>query len=267
MADDETSTVNSCEGNVSSSHGKKRHRSSKRERKAGSTKSKRRKRSTSRHKRSRSDIDVSKSESDHSTTSSSTDGEDEDALSTSSSEKHSRRKKDRHHKSKKRKRERKSKSNKHKSKKVKKSRKRRGMDGDSSDSNDHDDNVDPKQSMKPMKPMEQGNKVPDKALIDGSDVARQDSRDKVTDPNSNPVPNETRRKIMAPMSREQYEKEQSIIREVYDEESGRWRLVRGSGEIIERIVSREDHQRINQRATNSDGSSFSKNIYNALHGR
>ena len=29
------------------------------------------------------------------------------------------------------------------------------------------------------------------------------------------------------------------MREVFDEESGRWRLVKGSGEIIERIVSRD----------------------------
>ena len=67
---------------------------------------------------------------------------------------------------------------------------------------------------------------------------------------------------MAPMSREQYEALQSQIREVYDEESGRYRLVRGTGEIIERIVSRDDHQSINQRATRGDGASFSKQIMN-----
>ena len=78
---------------------------------------------------------------------------------------------------------------------------------------------------------------------------------------------EERRARMVPMSREQFEKEQSVVREVYDEESGRVRLVRGSGEIIERIVSRDDHQRINQRATRGDGSSFSKHIYQALQRR
>ena len=40
------------------------------------------------------------------------------------------------------------------------------------------------------------------------------------------------------------------------------RLVRGTGEIIERIVSRNDHQRINQIATRNDGLSFSMNIAN-----
>lgn len=68
---------------------------------------------------------------------------------------------------------------------------------------------------------------------------------------------------MVPMSKEQYDKEQSKIREVFDEESGRYRLVRGSGEIIERIVSRDDHQRINQTATRGDGLSFSKHVFSA----
>ena len=70
--------------------------------------------------------------------------------------------------------------------------------------------------------------------------------------------------MMAPKSREEYEAEQSRVREVYDPESGRYRLVRGSGEIIERIVSRQDHQRINQQATRGDGMSFSRGVYDAL---
>lgn len=68
---------------------------------------------------------------------------------------------------------------------------------------------------------------------------------------------------MVPMSREQYEAQQSQIREVFDPESGRWRLVRGTGEIIERIVSRTDHAAINQRATQDDGSSFARSVYQA----
>jgi Nuclear RNA-splicing-associated protein len=60
---------------------------------------------------------------------------------------------------------------------------------------------------------------------------------------------------------EQYDAEQSKIREVYDEESGRYRLVRGSGEIIERIVSQADHARINQAATKGDGASYARNIF------
>ena len=73
-------------------------------------------------------------------------------------------------------------------------------------------------------------------------------------------------KGMVPMSKEQYEAEQSKVREVYDEESGRYRLVRGSGEIIERIVSQSDHARINQAATRGDGASFSRSIFHASSG-
>lgn len=71
-------------------------------------------------------------------------------------------------------------------------------------------------------------------------------------------PDATKRRVMVPMTKEQYEAEQSKVRQVYDPESGRYRLVRGSGEIIESIVSREDHLRINQQATRGDGASFSR---------
>ena len=72
---------------------------------------------------------------------------------------------------------------------------------------------------------------------------------------------------MVPMSREQYETQQNTIREVYDEESGRYRLVRGTGEIIERIVSRSQHASINQQATRGDGNSFARGIYGAVSRR
>lgn len=72
-----------------------------------------------------------------------------------------------------------------------------------------------------------------------------------------------KRNAMVPMTREQHEAQQSQIREVYDEESGRYRLVRGTGEIIERIVSRSEHSAINQRATRGDGSSFMRSVYRA----
>jgi hypothetical protein len=77
------------------------------------------------------------------------------------------------------------------------------------------------------------------------------------------VESQAKSQRMVPMSREQYEAQQSQIREVYDPESGRYRLVRGTGEIIERIVSRADHAAINQQATQGDGSSFARSIYRA----
>jgi hypothetical protein len=77
--------------------------------------------------------------------------------------------------------------------------------------------------------------------------------------------NQSKRRAMMPMSKEEYDKEQSKIREVYDPLSGRVRLVRGSGEIIERIVSSAAHRQINSLATSGDGYAFSKGIYDKLN--
>lgn len=77
------------------------------------------------------------------------------------------------------------------------------------------------------------------------------------DPPQNEKPKK-KRAMMVPMSKAEYDKQQSQVRQVYDEETGRYRMVRGTGEIIESIVSRADHQRINQQATRGDGASFSR---------
>lgn len=60
----------------------------------------------------------------------------------------------------------------------------------------------------------------------------------------------------APMTKEQFEKEQSVVKRVYDPDTGRHRLVKGSGEIIEEIVSRERQKQINKHATRNEGVSF-----------
>lgn len=63
-------------------------------------------------------------------------------------------------------------------------------------------------------------------------------------------------KAMAPMTKEEWEKKQNVIRKVYDEETGRYRLIKGDGEVIEEIVSRERHKEINKQATKGDGEYF-----------
>jgi hypothetical protein len=73
-------------------------------------------------------------------------------------------------------------------------------------------------------------------------------------------PQSQSRRCMKPMTREQYEQEQSQIRSIYDVESGRVRLIRGTGEIIESIVPKSQHHRINQIATRTDGSTYTRNI-------
>lgn len=64
----------------------------------------------------------------------------------------------------------------------------------------------------------------------------------------------------APETKEAYEKRQSILRRVVDEETGRTRLIKGDGEIIEEMVTRERHQQINKQATKTDAQNFEKNI-------
>ena len=65
------------------------------------------------------------------------------------------------------------------------------------------------------------------------------------------------------MTQQQYQQLQSQIREVIDPHTGRKRLVRGTGEIIERIVSREEHLALNQKATLGDGRGFAMDIARA----
>ncbi|XP_058443561.1 ADP-ribosylation factor-like protein 6-interacting protein 4 [Malaya genurostris] len=62
----------------------------------------------------------------------------------------------------------------------------------------------------------------------------------------------------APETREQYEARQSVIRRVVDPETGRSRLVKGDGEIIEECVSRTRHQDFNRQATAGDGAEFQR---------
>ncbi|XP_034026246.1 ADP-ribosylation factor-like protein 6-interacting protein 4 [Thalassophryne amazonica] len=63
-----------------------------------------------------------------------------------------------------------------------------------------------------------------------------------------------------PLTKEEYEARQSVIRRVVDPETGRTRLMRGEGEIIEEIVSREKHREINKQATRGDADAFQRKL-------
>lgn len=66
-----------------------------------------------------------------------------------------------------------------------------------------------------------------------------------------------------PMTQAQYQALYSQIREVIDPHTGRTRWQRGTGEIVERIVSREEHKNLNTSATRGDGASFGRDIVKA----
>lgn len=61
-------------------------------------------------------------------------------------------------------------------------------------------------------------------------------------------------KHKAPETKEEYDKRQSIIRKVVDPDTGRSRMVKGDGEILEfPITSKEKHREIQKQATKTDG--------------
>ncbi|KAK6642157.1 hypothetical protein RUM44_013880 [Polyplax serrata] len=71
-------------------------------------------------------------------------------------------------------------------------------------------------------------------------------------------------KAFTPITKEEWEKLQNTFKHVYDEETGRTRLVRGTGEIVEECVSREQHLSINKQATRGDGEYFQKKLYQSM---
>ncbi|XP_078277818.1 ADP-ribosylation factor-like protein 6-interacting protein 4 [Rhinoraja longicauda] len=61
---------------------------------------------------------------------------------------------------------------------------------------------------------------------------------------------------MRPMTKEEWDARQSIIRRVVDPESGRERLIKGDGEILEEIVTKDRHKEINKHVSRGDGFTF-----------
>jgi len=76
---------------------------------------------------------------------------------------------------------------------------------------------------------------------------------------------EEERKKKAPMTKEEWEKKQSVVRREFDEDTGRVRLIKGDGEVLEECVSRERQQEINWAATRADGASFQRDLARKAH--
>eukprot|EP00069_Balaena_mysticetus_P013354 bmy_01466T0 len=66
----------------------------------------------------------------------------------------------------------------------------------------------------------------------------------------------SRIQAMKPMTKEEWDARQSVIRKVVDPETGRTRLIKGDGEVLEEIVTKERHREINKQATRGDGLAF-----------
>lgn len=66
-------------------------------------------------------------------------------------------------------------------------------------------------------------------------------------------------KSHAPETPSEYEKRQKQLRREVDPVTGRTRLIRGTGEVLEEIVSKKRHNTINKEATYNDGQYFEEN--------
>merc|ERR1712058_219396 len=125
-------------------------------------------------------------------------------------------------------------------------------DSSSEDSDDESPKKKKKKKTKKKKKKEEKKKVEDLSMSQLEEAVKKRNKD---------MAEERRRR--APMTKE-WDKQQSVIRREYDEDTGRVRLVKGSGEILEEIVSRDRQKEINRQATLADGNSFQTGIKSRL---
>ncbi|XP_036323462.1 ADP-ribosylation factor-like protein 6-interacting protein 4 [Rhagoletis pomonella] len=71
-------------------------------------------------------------------------------------------------------------------------------------------------------------------------------------------------KSHTPITPQEHQQRQSQMRRVVDPDTGRIRLIRGESEIMEEIVSKEQHAKINSLATETDGLMFQKHTIGKL---
>ncbi|CAH0583245.1 unnamed protein product [Chrysodeixis includens] len=152
-----------------------------------------------------------------------------------------------------------------------KSKKRRKSSSDSSSSSSSDSSREKKKLRKLKKKLKREQKKTEKALKKKLREEKKRLKKKHRNKSSSRSRDETntkeasadiplelmeKSKAMAPMTKEEWEKRQSVVRKVLDEESGRYRLIKGDGEVLEEIVSRDRHKQINRQATHADGAFF-----------
>ncbi|XP_026732031.1 ADP-ribosylation factor-like protein 6-interacting protein 4 [Trichoplusia ni] len=150
-----------------------------------------------------------------------------------------------------------------------KSKKRRKSSSDSSSSSSSDSSREKKKLRKLKKKLKREQKKTEKALKKKlreekkrlkkkhRSKSSSRSRDEAKEASADiPLELMEKSKAMAPMTKEEWEKRQSVVRKVLDEESGRYRLIKGDGEVLEEIVSRDRHKQINRQATHADGAFF-----------
>ncbi|KOB77854.1 ADP-ribosylation factor-like protein 6-interacting protein 4 [Operophtera brumata] len=137
--------------------------------------------------------------------------------------------------------------------KVKSKKRNRSTSNDScSSSSSSDSSTEKKKIRKLKKKLKKEQKRIDRALKKKLKEEKKKLKKKIT--SSETLMEKSR--AMAPMTKEEWEKRQSVVRRVLDEDTGRYRLIKGDGEVLEEIVSRDRHKEINRKANSADGAFF-----------
>lgn len=139
-------------------------------------------------------------------------------------------------------------------KKKKKKKKKKSSSSESDDSGDS--------SSHKKKKKKKGKKKKGKRAVDELNASIAEIEEK-----TRKVPDEKEkedRDRRVPMTKEMWEKKQSVVRREFDSDTGRVRLVKGGGEILEECVSKERQREINRQATVGDGAAFQRDIKSRL---
>merc|ERR1712179_173694 len=147
----------------------------------------------------------------------------------------------------------KEKNKKDKKKKKKKKKKK-------SSSSESDDSADSSSHRKKKK--KKGKKKRDRRAVDELNASIAELEEKTR--KATEMEEKEGRNMRVPMTKEMWEKQQSVVRREFDSDTGRVRLVKGGGEILEECVSRDRQKEINRQATVGDGQAFQRDIKSRL---
>jgi len=139
-------------------------------------------------------------------------------------------------------------------KEKKKKKKKKKKKSSTSESDDSDDSTSHKKKKRKKSKKRKDRKAEDELNASIAELEEKTRLARVKDDRNSRVP----------MTKEMWEAEQAVVRREFDSDTGRIRLVKGSGEILEECVSKERQREINKQATVADGTSFQRDIKSRL---
>ncbi|KAI8835419.1 nuclear RNA-splicing-associated protein-domain-containing protein [Chytriomyces cf. hyalinus JEL632] len=95
-------------------------------------------------------------------------------------------------------------------------------------------------------------------------VERKASVDSIPKQRRPSVSSSRKSSVMAPQRPEEHVAEMNKLRRELDPMTGRIRLIKGTGEVVEEIVTKKQHVEINQQATRGDGAAYSSILHSLV---